>query len=278
MPASGERHGSHNPPSSAVCLGRGCSGRRSACLGLWSAGVRAEPAAAPPPAARRQRRSAAESPAPAPPAAADKGRESLENKADPVSIGRVLLEKTNWLGWMFYAAEGTLSVMALTITLERLFTLRRRKLMPSRFVRRLRDLIARREDTPENLLTLCEGSESPMANVLRGGVLRAGRPLPEVEKALEDAVLRESNAQRGRNRMLSVIASVAPMVGLLGTVVGMILAFRVTSQAGTGKAELPGRGHLPGPVADRLRPGDRRAVAAFWLTGSIAGSTATFAT
>ncbi len=173
------------------------------------------------------------------PAAADKG---LESKVDPVSIGRVLFQKTNWLGWMFYAAESTLSVMALTITLERLFSLRRRKLMPSRFVRRLRDLIARREDTPENFFTLCEGSESPIANILRGGVLRAGRPLSEVEKALEDGVMRESNAQRGRNRMLSVIAAVAPMVGLLGTVVGMIIAFRVTSQAGTGKAELLAEG------------------------------------
>ena len=42
--------------------------------------------------------------------------------------------------------------------------------------------------------------------------------------------------------MLGVIAAVAPMVGLLGTVVGMILAFRVTSQAGTGKAELLAEG------------------------------------
>ena len=94
----------------------------------------------------------------------------------------------------------------------------------------------------ENLLSLCEGSESPIASILRAGVLRAGRPLPEVEKAIEDAVLRESVAQRGRNRMLGVIAAIAPMVGLLGTVVGMILAFRVTSQAGTGKAELLAEG------------------------------------
>ena len=169
-------------------------------------------------------------------------RETVEAAAEPVSIGRVLLEKTNWLGWCFYAAEGTLSIMALSYVMERLVNLRRRKLMPPRFVRRLRDLIARREDTAENLLSLCEGSESPIANILRGGVLRAGRPLPEVEKAIEDAVLRESSAQRGRNHMLGVIAAIAPMVGLLGTVVGMILAFRVTSQAGTGKAELLAEG------------------------------------
>jgi biopolymer transport protein ExbB len=169
-------------------------------------------------------------------------RESLEATAEPLSIGRVLLEKTNWLGWCFYAAEGTLSIMALSCALERMFNLRRRKLMPPRFVRRLRDLLARREDTAENLLSLCEGSESPIAGILRAGVLRAGRPLPEVEKAIEDAVLRESIVQRGRNRMLGVIAAIAPMVGLLGTVVGMILAFRVTSQAGTGKAELLAEG------------------------------------
>src|SRR5208282_3102649 len=104
--------------------------------------------------------------------------------AEPVSIGRVLLEKTNWLGWCFYAAEGTLSVMALSCALERTFNLRRRKLMPPRFVRRLHDLIARGEDSAENLLSLCEGSESPIAGILRAGVLRAGRPLPEVEKAI----------------------------------------------------------------------------------------------
>lgn len=175
-------------------------------------------------------------------AAAPAKHQGLEATAEPISIGRVLLQKTNWLGWCFYAAEGTLSIMALSLALERVVNLRRRKLMPPRFVRRLRDLIARREDSAENLMSLCEGSESAIANILRAGVLRAGRPLPEVEKAIEDAVLRESVAQRSRNRSLGVIAAIAPMVGLLGTVVGMILAFRVTSQAGTGKAELLAEG------------------------------------
>ena len=196
---------------------------------------RRPPRARPPRRPRRPRRRSR--PARRPPK-----HDALGNTEQVVSIGQVLFEKTNWLGWMFYAAEGSLSILAMTVVLERLVNLRRRKLMPRRFVRRLRDLIARREDSVQNLRTLCESSESPIGNVLMAGVIRAGRPLPEVEKAMEDAALREAGAQRSRNRMLGVIATVAPMVGLLGTVVGMILAFRVTSQAGTGKAELLAEG------------------------------------
>lgn len=155
----------------------------------------------------------------------------------PESLGRFLLDKTSWLGWLIYGVEIALSLVATTVVLERAVNLRRRKLIPRRFVRRLRDLIARREDSAENLRTLCENSESPIANVLMRGVARAGRPLPEIEKAMEDAVVREAAGQRSRNRILGVIGTVAPMVGLLGTVLGMIIALRDTSQAGAEKAQ-----------------------------------------
>jgi biopolymer transport protein ExbB len=73
-------------------------------------------------------------------------------------------------------------------------------------------------------------------------LLRVGRPLSEVEKAMEDGAARELAELRSRSRPLSVAANVAPMVGLLGTVVGMLEAFRVASQAGLGKAELLAEG------------------------------------
>ncbi len=143
---------------------------------------------------------------------------------------------------MFYIVLGIFSLVALTVILERLVNLQRAKVMPVEFVQRLHDLVNRKEDNLDNLRNLADSSTSPIAKILRAGIFRAGRPLPEVEKAMEDAAAKEIAAMRGRNRPLSVVGSVAPLVGLLGTVVGMIFAFMISSQAGLGKAELLAEG------------------------------------
>src|SRR5262249_14195312 len=70
----------------------------------------------------------------------------------------------------------------------------------------------------------------------------AGRAVPEVEKAMEDASARELGALRSKVRPLTVLSAVGPLVGLLGTAVGMILVFRTASQVGPGKAELLAEG------------------------------------
>jgi biopolymer transport protein ExbB len=102
----------------------------------------------------------------------------------------------------------------------------------------LQGLIRAGDDEPENYRRLCESSPSPLAAVLRAGLVRAGRPLLEVEKAMEDAMSREIGAIRVRHQPLHVVGGIAPLVGLLGTVVGMIFAFYQSSQAGLGKAEV----------------------------------------
>jgi biopolymer transport protein ExbB len=142
----------------------------------------------------------------------------------------------------FLAVLGLFSLAALTVILERLMNLTERKLVPPAFVNGLRDLVRRQEDRPEPFRELCERHPSAVANVLKSGLLRAGRPVPEVEKAMEDAAARELGALRGRVRPLTVLSSVGPLVGLLGTAVGMILVFRTASQVGPGKAELLAEG------------------------------------
>jgi biopolymer transport protein ExbB len=145
-------------------------------------------------------------------------------------------------GVAFMVVLGSFSVAAATIGLERFINLTRRRILPPEATRELQELTPERHASAELFAALCLRAPSPLTNILKAGVMRAGRPLPEIEKSMEDATAKEMAKLRGSVRPLSVIANVAPLVGLLGTVVGMIDAFRVASQAGTGKAELLAQG------------------------------------
>lgn len=152
------------------------------------------------------------------------------------------ISKSGWSGYIFFGVLALFSIVAMTIAFERLVNLTREKLLPQSFLAGFRQLVDRGEPDPDQLARLCRDVDAPVAKILRAGLLRAGRPLPEVEKAMEDTAAREISSIRSKSRPLTVIGSVAPLVGLLGTVVGMILAFHTTSQAGTGKAELLAEG------------------------------------
>jgi biopolymer transport protein ExbB len=142
----------------------------------------------------------------------------------------------------FMGVLGSISLVAAAVALERLSNLTRGKIVPANLVRGLEENNRGHEARLERYQALCDQNPSPLASVLRAGLLRAGRPLPEIEKALEDAAAREMAELRARVRPLSVAANVAPLIGLLGTVVGMLEAFRIASQAGLGKAELLAEG------------------------------------
>jgi biopolymer transport protein ExbB len=146
------------------------------------------------------------------------------------------------LNLAFMGFLGLISLVAAAVALERLTNLTRGKVVPPTLVRGLDEVVRTGDTRLERYQGLCEQNPSPLASVLRAGLLRVGRPLAEIEKALEDAAAREMAVLRARMRPLSVAANVAPMVGLLGTVVGMLEAFRVASQAGLGKAELLAEG------------------------------------
>ena len=142
----------------------------------------------------------------------------------------------------FISVLGLFSMIGFAVILERLVNLTARKVVPAGFVRDLQELVRRQEESPKPFRDLCERYPSVIATVLKAGLLRAGRPVPEVEKAMEDTAARELGALRSRVRPLTVLGSVGPLVGLLGTAVGMILVFRTASQVGPGKAELLAEG------------------------------------
>ena len=71
-----------------------------------------------------------------------------------------------------------------TIAIERFVRLRRDAVIPPAFLKKLREMLLKRDDSPESYRLLCEAHKSPIASVLRAGVLRSGRPLPEIEDAI----------------------------------------------------------------------------------------------
>lgn len=134
------------------------------------------------------------------------------------------------------------SLAGATVGLERAVNTKRSKILPTRFMADLKALLGRADAAADDLSKLCEGVTSPVAKILQAGLLRTGRPVNEVEKSMEDAAAREMAAIRGGIKPLSVVGSIAPLVGLLGTVLGMIIAFRTASQEGLGRGELMAQG------------------------------------
>jgi len=128
------------------------------------------------------------------------------------------------------------SVIVLAYMIERIVGLRRRRIVPPKLLRGLEEALngGRVKEAAE----LCEADGSPMASIALAGIRKAHRSLSESEKAMEDAGLREVSRLQKNIRPLATVAGVAPLLGLLGTVIGMIEAFHVVAGGGLGKQEL----------------------------------------
>ena len=147
------------------------------------------------------------------------------------------------VGWPFAAIFVAASIVALWCGLERLVLLRRRRVIPNAFVDRfLQHLRSGRMDKP-NAIALCQQDGSPMADVFLHGVRKWGKPSVEIEQAVIDGGERQISLLKKRLRVLNGVATLSPLVGLLGTVIGMIQAFNDIAQSNAmGQAEQLARG------------------------------------
>jgi len=132
---------------------------------------------------------------------------------------------------------------------ERLVALRRGRVIPRPFVRRFLEQLREGQLDREKALKLCQENRSPVAQVFAAAVKKWGRTSVEVEQAILDAGERVTNQLRRYLRLMSGISQVAPLLGLLGTVVGMIVSFNGISAASgpEGQREL-----LAGGIAQAL--------------------------
>lgn len=133
---------------------------------------------------------------------------------------------------------GLCSLIGLAVLVEHLITLRRRSVIPPGFLAGLRKALA--EGDRQKGIDYCRRNGSPVANVFAAGIRRLGESPELLEKHIVEAGQREVLRLRRNLRALSVIASVSPLLGLLGTIFGMIQAFAEVSRSGEalGKTEL----------------------------------------
>ena len=123
------------------------------------------------------------------------------------------------------------SLLALALGLERFIMLNKARILPATFVD---GLAASLEEDPSGAkaLEFCEDSDCAMSHVFAAGAARTDLGYEAVEKAIEDVGSREADKLKRSLRPLSVIATVCPLLGLLGTVYGMINAFGETARSG----------------------------------------------
>jgi len=133
---------------------------------------------------------------------------------------------------------GACSILALAFSLERLVVLRRRRVIPKDFVTRFLDHLEQGQLDRRTALKLCEENGSPIASIFAHAVRKWGKPSVEVEQAIIDGGERQVSQLRKHLRVLNAISTVSPLLGLLGTTVGMIMCFnRIASSAAMGKSE-----------------------------------------
>ncbi|MDA7932322.1 MotA/TolQ/ExbB proton channel family protein [Mariniblastus sp.] len=120
---------------------------------------------------------------------------------------------------------GICSFILVVFVFERLIGLRKGRIIPGPFTKRFLEQLRDGDLDREMALQLCERDKSPMANVFKAGVLKWGRSAVEIEQSVLDEGERSSNHLRRYLRLINGVATVCPLLGLLGTVLGMIHAF-----------------------------------------------------
>ncbi|CAI2718955.1 MotA/TolQ/ExbB proton channel (Modular protein) [Nitrospina watsonii] len=132
------------------------------------------------------------------------------------------------------------SILMVGIAIERMYSLRRKRIINPDFLKKIRDHWNWRDI--QLGLQLCHGYDTSLARILKAGLLRFGGKVDEIEHAIEGAGQHEAALLTSNLRVLGAVANITPMLGLLGTVFGMIKAFNVISQSGTGDPGLVASG------------------------------------
>ena len=138
-------------------------------------------------------------------------------------------------GW-FMVPIALCSLLGVAVIIERLIALRRRAIIPPKFLSGLKGAFRGPQDR-EEAVHYCRRDGSPIARVIAVGIRKMPQGVEAVEQGIEDAGANEVSKLRRNLRILYGVSAIAPMLGLLGTVWGMIEAFQEVQGGSLGKAD-----------------------------------------
>jgi len=128
------------------------------------------------------------------------------------------------------------SVLAVASAIDRFLSVRREKIIPPGFIDGLKKVFGPSADV-EAGVRYCDEHLSTVGTIFRAGISRLSLGHVAMEKAIEDAGTREAYKLKRSLRPLSLIASISPLLGLLGTVYGLIATFQYSSAIGVGRGD-----------------------------------------
>ena len=123
------------------------------------------------------------------------------------------------------------SVVALAFIIERAIALRRAKINVKEFLAKIRKALLVNRSV-RDAIKICEQYRGPVASIMKAGLVKYGQPKEDIEKTIENAALYEMGRLERGLTVLATIANVAPLLGFLGTVTGMIASFDALAEAG----------------------------------------------
>jgi len=165
----------------------------------------------------------------------------IQDLAQDPEMGEVLSEEKTLsvIDLIFSGGTGSIVIIGVLFILlfvacyiyfERLFAIKAASKIDKNFMNQIRDYVT--GGKLEAAKMLCAQTDSPVARLTAKGVSRIGKPLDDINTAIENAGTLEVYALEKNVSVLATVAGAAPMIGFLGTVIGMILAFHEMATSG----------------------------------------------
>ena len=142
-----------------------------------------------------------------------------------------LIKSGGLAGQLIIALLSVLLIVALYIYFERLFTIKAASKVDPNFMNQIKDHVV--NGKIEAAKAVCAQVNSPVSRLIDKGISRIGRPLADINSAIENAGKLEVYSLEKNVSVLATISGAAPMIGFLGTVIGMILSiFEIANSGG----------------------------------------------